>query len=48
MTLYDEIENDMNCFYQSDENDNATEEEIETKVNEIELAMRRKHSAELF
>lgn len=48
MTLYDEIENDMNCFYPSDENDNENEEEQETKVNQVELAMRRKHSAELF
>ena len=48
MTLYDEIEEDMNCFYKNDEDDNETEEEKEIVVNDLELAMRRKHTAELF
>lgn len=43
MTLYDEIENDMNCFYLDDESDDEEEqEEQEEIVNELELAMRRK------
>ena len=48
MTLYDEIEEDMNCFYKNDEDDNETEEEKEIVVNDLELAMRRKHTTELF
>lgn len=48
MTLYDEIEEEMNCFYKNDEDDNETEEEKEIVVNDLELAMRRKHTAELF
>lgn len=48
MTLYDEIEEDMNCFYKNDEDDNKNEEEKEIVVNDLELAMRRKHTAELF
>ena len=34
MTLYDEIEEDMNCFYKNDEDDNETEEEKEIVVND--------------
>ena len=43
MTLYDEIEEDMNCFYKNDEDDNKNEEEKEIVVNDLELAMRKKH-----
>lgn len=49
MTLYDEIENDMNCFYLDDESDDEEEqEEQEEIVNELELAMRRKNTAKIF